>query len=58
MKKSLQEGCPLSNKKKKDDEDMQEIQTQTEDDRKNKIRAIYDKAVQTHGEALEKLSKN
>ena len=48
----------MSNKKKKDDVDMQEIQTQTEDDRKNKIRAIYDKAVQTHGEALEKLSKN
>ncbi|MFS0576418.1 hypothetical protein AB1K83_12335 [Sporosarcina sp. 179-K 3D1 HS] len=48
----------MSNKKKKDNEDMQVTQTQTEADRKNKIRAIYEKAVKTHGEALEKLGKN
>jgi len=48
----------LSNEKKKDNEDKQATQRQTEDDRKDKIRAIYDKAVRTHGEALEKLSKN
>lgn len=48
----------MYNKKKKNDEDMQSTQRQTEDDRKNKIRAIYDKAVRTNGGALEKLSKN
>lgn len=48
----------MSNEKKKNNEDMQATQRQTEDERKNKIRAIYEKAVKTHGEALEKLSKN
>ncbi|WP_342514618.1 hypothetical protein MKY34_07795 [Sporosarcina sp. FSL K6-1522] len=48
----------MSNEKKKDNEDKQATQSQTEDNRKDKIQAIYDKAVRAHGEALEKLSKN
>ncbi|CAM3183245.1 hypothetical protein FITA111629_08520 [Filibacter tadaridae] len=48
----------MSNEKKKDNEDMQATQKQTEADRKIKIREIYEKAVRTHGETLEKLSKN
>jgi len=48
----------LSNEKKKGNEDKQAKQRRTEDDRKDKIKAIYDKAVRTHGETLEKLCKN
>ncbi|MFJ7977110.1 hypothetical protein ACIQZI_15680 [Peribacillus sp. NPDC096379] len=54
---SIAGGCPLSNKKK-DDEDIQATLSPTKTDRENKIQAIYDKAVKANGEALEKLSKN
>ena len=43
---------------KKDDEDMKAALASKKADRKDKIQAIYDKAVKVNGKALEKLRQN
>lgn len=48
----------MSKEKNKVEEDRQATHKQAEADRKNKIQALYEKAVKANGEALDKLSKN